>query len=32
MVLSMAIAQTQIEQMISPSITVLTSQWACQNR
>ncbi len=32
MVLSMAIAQTHMEQMIRPSITVLTSQWACQNR
>ena len=28
----MAIAQTQTEQTISPIITVLTSQWACQNR
>src|SRR5690242_6173777 len=31
-VLSIAIAQTQTEQTINPSITVLTSQWACQNR
>src|SRR5690349_18639217 len=31
-VLSIAIAQTQTEQTISPIITVLTSQWACQNR
>ena len=31
-VLSIAIAQTQTEQTIRPVITVLTSQWACQNR
>ena len=31
-VLSMAIAQTHTEQTIRPTITVLTSQWACQNR
>ena len=30
-VLSMAIAQTQMEQTSSPTITVLTTQWACQN-
>ena len=28
----MAIAQTQTEQTIRPHITVLTSQWDCQNR
>src|SRR4051794_19627161 len=31
-VLSMAIAHTQTEQMISPIITALTIQCACQNR
>src|SRR5437870_1633057 len=31
-VLSIAIAQTQTEQIISPSITAFTSQCACQNR
>ena len=30
--MSTAIAHTQTEQTRSPSITVLTSQWACQNR
>ena len=30
-VLSIAIAQTQIEQISSPTMTVLTIQWACQN-
>src|SRR5579862_5030320 len=32
MVLSMAMAQTQTEQISSPTITVSTIQWACQNR
>ena len=27
----MAIAQTQTEQISSPTMTVLTIQWACQN-
>src|SRR5262249_7588812 len=31
-VLSIAMAQTQIEQMISPSMTTWTIQWAFQNR
>src|SRR5262245_32617796 len=31
MVLSIAIAQTQIEQIKRPTITVLTTQWAFQN-
>ncbi len=30
-ILSMAIAQTQTEHTSSPSITALTTQWACQN-
>ena len=30
-VLSMAIAQTQTEQISSPTMTALTIQWACQN-
>src|ERR1022692_2738243 len=30
-VLSIAIAQTQIEQIKSPTMTALTIQWACQN-
>ena len=31
-VLSMAMAQTQTEQINSPTITLSTIQWACQNR
>src|SRR6185295_6127504 len=30
-ILSIAIAQTQTEQASSPSITALTTQWACRN-
>src|SRR5208282_2583645 len=32
LVLLTTMAQTQTEQMISPTVTVLTTQWACQNR
>ena len=31
-ILSMAIAQTQIEQASNPSMTAFTTQWACRNR